>query len=172
VRIPWPSPIATLVEAVSPLRSVNSYGLFATMTTSRPEIAIEGSDDGNRWLPYEFKWKPGDLARAPRFVAPYQPRLDWQMWFAALEDYRSNPWFTQFLARLLSGSPQVLALLEQNPFPRHPPRYIRAILYDYHFTDAATRRRDGTWWRREPLGLYCPVATLPERQREDAGRAP
>jgi uncharacterized membrane protein YphA (DoxX/SURF4 family) len=149
-----------LLRLVSPFRSINSYGLFAVMTTTRPEIVVEGSNDGIHWLPYEFKWKPGDLRRRPAFVAPHQPRLDWQMWFAALGHYRSNPWFVNFLVRLLHGSPQVLALLQENPFPGRPPRYVRAVLYEYRFTDAATRARSGEWWRRERKGLYCPELTL------------
>jgi len=145
---------------VTPFRSINSYGLFAVMTVSRPEIIVEGSRDGRTWVEYEFRWKPGNLKRRPAFVAPHQPRLDWQMWFAALGSYRHNPWFINFLQRLLEGSPEVLALLEKNPFPGQPPRYVRAILYRYHFTDRTTRREGGYWWRRQPLGLYCPVISL------------
>jgi hypothetical protein len=141
-------------------RTVSTYGLFAVMTTSRPEIIVEGSNDGMTWLAYEFKWKPGDLKRRPAFVAPHQPRLDWQMWFAALGNVQGNRWFVQFLVRLLEGKPEVLALLEKNPFPDKPPRYVRAVLYDYHFTDAKTRRETGQWWRREPKGLYCPPVSL------------
>ena len=138
---------------------VNSYGLFALMTTSRPEIIIQGSNDGETWLDYEFPYKPGDPRRHPPFVAPHQPRLDWQMWFAALDDHRASPWFTNLMVRLLEGSSQVLALLEKNPFPHAPPHYIRAIRYDYHFTDLAVLRRDGSWWRRTYTGLYFPAAT-------------
>jgi hypothetical protein len=155
-----PAPARRLLDLVSPLRSINSYGLFAVMTTTRPEIVVEGSDDGVHWLPYEFKWKPGDLRRRPAFVAPHQPRLDWQLWFAALDDYRNNPWFVNFLVRLLQGSPPVLGLLDKNPFPDRPPRYIRAALYEYRFTDAITRDKTGDWWRRERKGLYCPELTL------------
>jgi predicted DCC family thiol-disulfide oxidoreductase YuxK len=147
----------------APLRTVNGYGLFAVMTTSRPEIVIEGSHDGVTWQGYEFKHKAGDLKRAPGFVAPHQPRLDWQMWFAALGNYQGNPWFLRFCERLLRGSPEVLALLEHNPFPDAPPRYLRALVYDYRFTDFATRRRDGTWWRRELKGAYCPQLSLREQ---------
>jgi hypothetical protein len=132
------------------------------MTTSRPEIIVEGSNDGETWQAYEFRYKPGDLKRAPRWVQPHQPRLDWQMWFAALSNYQSNPWFLGFALRLLEGSPEVLALLETNPFPEHPPRYIRAMSYSYTFTDRETRRRTGAWWAREPLGIYLPAIALRE----------
>jgi hypothetical protein len=101
--------------------------------------------------------------RRPGFVEPHQPRLDWQMWFTVFGDYRQNPWFVEFCVRLLTGSPPVLGLLEHNPFPRGPPRHIRALLYEYHFTDLATRRRTGAWWRRELKGLYLPVITRPTR---------
>lgn len=152
-----PRAALAFIQWIEPLRSVNRYGLFAVMTTRRPEIIVEGSDDGRTWKPYEFRWKPGDISRRPGFVAPHQPRLDWQMWFAALASCEENPWFVNFLARLLQGEPAVLHLLRKNPFPAGPPRFVRATLYDYHFTDSETRRRAGAWWRREPLGLYCPV---------------
>jgi hypothetical protein len=130
------------------------------MTTSRPEIIVDGSQDGETWLPYEFKYKPGDLKERPHFVEPLQPRLDWQMWFAALSSYENNPWFINFCVRLLQGLPEVLSLLKTNPFPDKPPRYIRAVVYDYHFTDFAERRAEGTWWQRELKGLYCPILSL------------
>jgi hypothetical protein len=141
-----------------PLRSFNSYGLFRVMTTERPEIVVEGSRDGVNWHAYEFRWKPGNRYRAPGFVAPHQPRLDWQMWFAALDQVNRQEWFVNFLVRLLQGSPDVLALLDWNPFPDEPPRYVRAVLYQYHFT----RSGDGTtgWWKREERGLYCPPLSL------------
>ena len=145
---------------IMPLRSFNNYGLFAVMTTTRLEIILEGSNDGQTWLAYEFNDKPGDLKRRPRFIAPHQPRLDWQMWFAALGTYRENPWFINFGVRLLQGSPEVLALLKHNPFPNAPPKHIRAVVYQYHFTDIDARRTEGTCWRREFKGEYCPVLTL------------
>ncbi len=150
-----------LSKQILPFDSLNSYGLFAMMTTERPEIIIEGSDDGKTWLPYEFRYKPGDLKRPPAFVAPHQPRLDWQMWFAALSDYQQNRWFVNFCLRLLQGAPEVLALMEKNPFPDAPPRYIRAQLYEYIFTDLKERRADGAWWRREYKGEYLPAISLP-----------
>ncbi len=164
-----PKPAARLLEWNSAFRSINIYGLFAVMTTERPEIVVEGSDDGIIWHAYEFKWKPGDLKRPPAFVQPHQPRLDWQMWFAALGNYRGNPWFINFLVRLLQGSPEVLALLEKNPFPDQPPRFVRAVLYEYHFTDFAARRKEGTWWRRERKGLYCPEIQLRDGDRRMPG---
>ncbi len=139
---------------------VNHYGLFSIMTTSRLEIIVEGSRDGKTWLPYEFKFKPGDLKRAPPWIAPHQPRLDWQMWFAALSEFRLNSWFIAFLIRLLQGSAPVLALLKHNPFPNSPPIYVRAVVYDYRFTTRAERRDSGAWWTRERRWLYCPVYSL------------
>ncbi len=147
-------------EAVFPFRSLNSYGLFANMTETRPEIVVEGSHDGREWFAYEFRWKAGGPSQPPRFVQPHQPRLDWQMWFAALRNYRSTPWFQQFLRRLLEGSPDVLALLDRNPFPNQPPKYVRALLYRYRFTDPKIRRETGQWWSREYLGVYCQPVSL------------
>ncbi|MGA2029809.1 MAG: lipase maturation factor family protein [Verrucomicrobiota bacterium] len=155
-------PVAVADEWLQPLRTVNSYGLFAVMTTTRNEIIVEGSDDEINWLPYEFKYKPGDVNRRPGFVEPVQPRLDWQMWFAALGNVQQNPWFGNFCERLLQGSPAVLALLEKNPFPKHPPRYIRAEFYDYHFTNITERRATGAWWKREFVGEYLPPVSLHE----------
>ena len=143
-----------IYRALDPLRSFNSYGLFAVMTTSRPEITVEGSDDGILWKPYGFKWKAGDLNQSPHYVAPYQPRLDWQMWFAALESPQENPWFLNFLVALLQGSPDVLGLLKENPFPDRPPKFIRAEVYDYHFTDFAEKAKTGNWWKSEYVGPY------------------
>jgi predicted DCC family thiol-disulfide oxidoreductase YuxK len=151
-----PDALRTLARAATPFEIVNSYGLFAVMTTTRPEIIVEGSPDGETWTPYEFRYKPGDLMRAPRWVAPFQPRLDWQMWFAALSNYRQNIWFIGFAAKLLEGSPDVQALIEKNPFPGLPPRYIRAQVYEYSFTTWSEHRQTGTWWKRKPLGMYLP----------------
>jgi predicted DCC family thiol-disulfide oxidoreductase YuxK len=152
-----PRPAIAFAQWLEPLRSVNRYGLFAVMTTRRPEIVVEGSDDGETWKAYEFRWKPGGARRRPDFVAPHQPRLDWQMWFAALQQCADNPWFLSFQARLLQGEPRVLRLLATNPFSDRPPRFVRAQLYEYRFTDRETRRRTGAWWRRDLVGPYCPV---------------
>jgi predicted DCC family thiol-disulfide oxidoreductase YuxK len=162
VRSPLLAPLGWVAGQLEPFRSVNNYGLFAVMTTQRNEIIVEGSNDGTNWLAYEFKYKPGDVNRRPDFVAPFQPRLDWQMWFAALGSCRQNPWFENFCERLLQGSPDVLALLAKNPFPNQPPRYIRAEFYNYHFTDFAGRRVTGAWWRREFTGEYLPPVSLHE----------
>jgi len=141
-------------------RIVNGYGLFRVMTKDRREIVIEGSADGIDWKPYEFKWKPGDLNRTPGWCAPHQPRLDWQMWFAALSSYQQNPWFVQTVIALLHGKPKVTALFEKNPFPETPPRFIRATFYRYRFTTADERRQTGAWWKRQELGEYLPSVSL------------
>jgi predicted DCC family thiol-disulfide oxidoreductase YuxK len=165
-----PEPLRTLSRYTAPFEIVNPYGLFAVMTTSRPEIILEGSRDGETWLPYEFRYKPGALDRAPQWAAPYQPRLDWQMWFAALGNVRSNPWFASLAVRLLEGSPDVVGLFKTNPFRIQPPRYVRATVYEYSFTDAETRRQTGAWWKREARGVYLPAVGL-RSQIQPAGWA-
>jgi hypothetical protein len=151
-----PRSLLRTYQLMSAFRSINTYGLFRVMTTERHEIVVEGSIDGKDWLPYEFKWKPGDPERRPAFTGLHMPRLDWQMWFAALDGYENHAWFIHFLAQLLRASPEVVDLLERNPFPDQPPRYIRAVVYDYHFTDVPTWKKTGAWWRREWLGSYLP----------------
>jgi len=158
---------SALVHWAAPFGIVNTYGLFAMMTTSRPEIIVQGSADGQTWLDYEFKYKPGDLRRAPRWVAPFQPRLDWQMWFAALSGPRGAPWFDNFMVRLLQGSPEVRALLARDPFAGARPKYVRALLYDYRFTDFAARRETGDWWQRSPRGMYFPEISLEDVRLKD-----
>jgi lipase maturation factor 1 len=143
------------LAAVAPLRLVNTYGLFAVMTTTRPEIVVQGSNDGQDWRTYEFRYQPGDVKRAPPWVAPYQPRLDWQMWFAALGPVRDSPWFYNFAGRLIEGSAAVRGLLAYDPFPGGAPRYLRAVEYDYQFTDFAERRKTGAWWRRQEKGVWA-----------------
>jgi predicted DCC family thiol-disulfide oxidoreductase YuxK len=158
-RMDWPDLVAKYYGLVSRWQTFNGYGLFRVMTTERPEIVIEGSNDSETWLAYEFKWKPGDMYRAPGLCEPHQPRLDWQMWFAALNPRGDvDVWVLAFLQRLLEGSPEVLGLMEHNPFPGAPPRYVRAVLYDYKFT----RFEDHTkaWWKREYQRLYCPPVSL------------
>ncbi len=155
-----PRSIESLAGYLQSFRIVSGYGLFRVMTKTRPEITVEGSADGVDWLPYEFRWKPGGLDRPPRWNAPHQPRLDWQMWFAALGSYRQNPWFVSFLERLLRNTPEVTSLLERNPFPRDPPRYVRARLYEYRFATAEEHRATGAWWKREERGEYLPAISL------------
>ncbi|HXE56322.1 MAG TPA: lipase maturation factor family protein [Tepidisphaeraceae bacterium] len=161
-----PGPLDAAWRSVAPFESINGYGLFADMTTRRWELIIEGSDDRQTWKAYEFKWKPGDVTRRPRFCTPHMPRLDWQMWFAALDLYYNrqlDPWVLSFLDRLREGSPPVLRLLRTNPFPDHPPKYLRLVIYDYHFTTWSERSKTGAWWRRD----Y--VATLFSRPRYSGG---
>ena len=154
----WPRPLVAIYGRLQSFRIVNGYGLFRVMTKDRDEIVIEGSADGIDWLPYEFKWKPGDVMRAPGWCAPHQPRLDWQMWFAALGSSRENPWFGRLIVRLLQGSRDVNQLLAKNPFDE-PPRYIRAMFYRYRFTTLRERRETGAWWKREQLREYLPTVS-------------
>lgn len=140
------------------LRSFNGYGLFRTMTTARPEIVLEGSDDGHVWREYEFRCKAGSVYRSPSLVAPHQPRLDWQMWFAALHPPSNAYWLERLLRRVLEGEPSVLALFEKNPFENKPPRFVRLLYYDYHFTRAEVQTVE--WWRRELKGVLIPAVSL------------
>ena len=158
-HLEWPRPLIAIYGRLEPFRIVNGYGLFRVMTKERGEIVIEGSADGIDWLPYEFKWKPGDLMRAPGWCAPHQPRLDWQMWFAALGSYRENPWFGRLIVRL-EWSRDVSRLLAKNPFSHEPPRYIRAMFYRYRFTTLRERSETGAWWKREELREYLPTVSL------------
>jgi len=157
--IPLPPGGSALLHMAAPFEIVNNYGLFAVMTTERDEIIVEGSNDGTNWRAYEFRYKPGDPNRAPPIVAPHQPRLDWQMWFAALGTYQQNRWFVNFVIRLLEGEPAVTHLLAYNPFPAAPPRFIRARLFRYDFTHFGEKG----WWKREDRGLYIPPVSLRER---------
>jgi len=159
-----PRLLARLVERAAPLRSFNAYGLFRVMTTERPEIVIEGSRDGVEWAPYPFRWKPGELTRPPGFAGPHMPRLDWQMWFAALAGPGRVPWwYARLLARLLEGSPAVLELFERDPFGGRPPRFVRSRLCLYRFSSPAERRA-GTWWTRTEAGPYTPAVELVDGQ--------
>ncbi|MDB6146346.1 MAG: hypothetical protein JWO45_10, partial [Spartobacteria bacterium] len=155
-----PTAISRLNELVERFRIVNGYGLFRVMTKDRREIVIEGSADGMNWRAYEFKWKPGDLTRTPGWCAPHQPRLDWQMWFAALSSVQQNRWFLQLIGCLLENKKAVTRLLANNPFPQNGPRYIRGRFYRYRFTSTPERRQTGAWWRREELGEYLPTVSL------------
>jgi predicted DCC family thiol-disulfide oxidoreductase YuxK len=158
-------PASGIVRLTAPFGIVNTYGLFAVMTTTRLEITVQGSNDGVTWSDYEFAYKPGPLDRRPPWVAPHQPRLDWQMWFAALSTYRNNPWFVNFMVRLLEGSPEVSRLMRINPFPRTPPRYVRTLISSYQFTDQEERRETGDWWKAEPSGVYLRAISLADVRR-------
>jgi predicted DCC family thiol-disulfide oxidoreductase YuxK/uncharacterized membrane protein YhaH (DUF805 family) len=157
-RPPLEGAWSAVLDVAAPLRSVNNYGLFAVMTTTRDEISIEVSVDGREWREWPFLYKPGDVRRAPPFVAPHMPRLDWQMWFAALG--APSPWFGNLLYRLLQGSPEAAALLGPPPFGGERVRYARGMLSSYRFATPEERRADGSWWHREPKGLYFPVVSL------------
>jgi predicted DCC family thiol-disulfide oxidoreductase YuxK len=154
-----PAAAQAIDRGVEPLHIVSSYGLFAVMTTKRHEIVMEGSYDGLDWREYGFKYKPGDVARRPPWNSPHQPRLDWQMWFAALEDPRGLIWFSRFVEGLLENKSAVTSLLASNPFPHQPPLYVRAQYYDYTYTDE-NQQVKGLWWDRRLLGLYFPVVRL------------
>jgi predicted DCC family thiol-disulfide oxidoreductase YuxK len=157
---PLPGPLAAVVDTASRFGVTNFYGFFGVMNTVRRKIAVEGSADGEHWRPYEFRYKPGDLHRCLRWSIPYHPRLDWTMWFAASESPYRNAWFGDLLYRLLEGSPPVLALLAENPFPDQPPTKVRANLYEYRFTTPAERAATGDCWVREPIGIYVPPLSL------------
>ena len=156
-------PLSKPLNVVGAWEIVNSYGLFAVMTTTRPEIVLEGSDDQVSWQEYSFRYKPGDLHRGLPMVAPHQPRLDWQMWFAALGDYAESTWVAGLVERLLQGDPAVLGLMDPPPF-RKPPRYARALLYNYEFTAPEERRRTGAIWKRRLLRVWFgPVSLDPTK---------
>jgi len=148
------------IAALEPLRIANQYGLFAVMTRGRYEIEFQGSNDGENWKAYPFRYKPQALNEPPGLYAPYQPRFDWNLWFASLGDWQQNSIVPLTEERLLAASPDVLALFAGNPFPQSPPKYIRAVLWQYWFTSMAEKRATGLWWRRQLLGLYAPVITL------------
>ncbi len=154
------TPLGWVAGQLEPFRSVNNYGLFAVMTTERNEIIVEGSDDGTNWLAYEFKYKPGDVNQRPGFVAPFQPRLDWQMWFAALGSYQQNEWFEFFCVRLLQGSPDVLALLAKNPFPGKRQDLSARNFIITSLLILADKGATGAWWKREYIGEYMPAVSL------------
>jgi hypothetical protein len=145
------------VAALEPFRIANQYGLFAVMTRGRYEIEFQGSHDDHTWIPYPFRFKPQDLSKAPGIYAPYQPRFEWNLWFASLGPWQQNLLVPRTEVRLLAGDPQVLALFSRNPFPGSPPTEVRAVLWRYWFTSMKQKRETGQWWRRERLGIYAPV---------------
>ena len=147
------------VVALDPFRIANRYGLFAVMTRGRYEIEFQGSNDGENWVSYPFRYKPQDLDKPPGIYAPYQPRFEWNLWFASLGYWRDNMFVVSAEERLLNNAPNVLALFAGDPFPTAPPKYVRAVIWQYWFTSLAEKRATGMWWRRELLGLYAPELT-------------
>jgi len=145
------------VEALEPFRIANRYGLFGIMTRGRYEIEFQGSEDGKTWVAYPFRFKPQDLSAAPGIYAPYQPRFDWNLWFASLGSWRDYPIVPRTEIRLLSNGNDVLTLFEKNPFPHEPPREVRAVMWQYWFTTMSEKRTQGLWWRRQFMGLYAPT---------------
>lgn len=156
-RIPLPS---TPVAMLEPFRIANQYGLFAVMTRGRYEIEFQGSNDGQNWTAYPFRYKPQALNQPPGIYAPYQPRFDWNLWFASLGSWRNNAIVPNTEVRLLSNDADVLSLFASNPFPKAPPKQVRAVLWQYWFTTMAEKRATGNWWRRQLLGPYAPTIEL------------
>jgi hypothetical protein len=161
IRIEWPgTPLPTApIVALEPFRIANQYGLFAVMTRGRYEIEFRGSNDAENWTPYPFRYKPQSLNEAPRIYAPYQPRFEWNLWFASLGDWQQNNFVPMTEERLLENDPDVLALFRRTPLSQVPPRYVRAVLWQYWFTSMEEKQRTGNWWRRSLIGLYAPMIT-------------
>ncbi len=160
LRFSPPAPVTWALQQVGGFNSINTYGLFAVMTTQRNEIVIEGSADGQTWHEYLLKWRPGPVDEAPRVVVPHMPRLDWQLWFAAFSACGSDPWLLRLQEKLLRGDATVRGFFREDLVSEAPPLYVRTRMFDYRFTDVATWRATGAYWRREPLGPYCPALTL------------
>jgi hypothetical protein len=162
----WPAPLPQRpVVALEPFRIANRYGLFAVMTRARYEIEFQGSPDGQTWTAYPFRYKPHDPAKPPGIYAPYQPRFDWNLWFASLGGWKENPMVLRTEERLLANDADVLQLFAANPFSREPPVQVRALVWQYWFTSLGEKRTQGLWWRRKLLGLYAPTL-----QREADGK--
>jgi lipase maturation factor 1 len=161
-ELPFPQ---SPVKWLEPFRIANEYGLFAVMTHARYEIEFQGSNDGKNWISYPFRYKPQDPQKAPGVYAPYQPRFEWNLWFASLGSWQQYKFVVWTEERLLQNSRDVLQLFARNPFPSSPPREVRAVIYRYWFTDLKTKRETGAWWRRELLGEYAPALVM-----QDDGR--
>lgn len=156
----FPNPVFTkLLAKVQPFHIINRYGIFAVMTTKRYEVVVEGSEDGVLWKEYGFYYKPSEITRRPRRISPYQPRIDWQIWFLPFSRYEEEEWFQNFMTHLLLGTPHVLKLLRHNPFPDKPPRYVRALFYDYEYSNW-DEKRSGIWWRRALVRPFSPTLAL------------
>lgn len=157
VDLSWSNPI---IDWIGPFRSVNGYGLFRVMTVARPEIVLEGSLDGSRWTEWDLRWKPGNVHRRPGLAAPHQPRLDWQLWFAALDPQGAGHWLSPLMTRLLEGAPAVTSLVGGAAFAEGPPRYLRLAYYDYRFTTRAERAETGAWWHRQLIDYLTEPVSL------------
>jgi len=150
----WPA------RALTPFRIANAYGLFAVMTEQRYEIEFQGSNDGGRtWIAYPFRYKPQDPMESPGIYAPYQPRFEWNLWFASLEPWQASTWVVAAQARLVEGSDQVLSLFRSDPFKGHPPAMVRTVRWQYWFTSPSVRHKTGAWWTREYLGEFAGVVS-------------
>lgn len=156
--VPSAGLLAAPARLIAQFRIANQYGLFAVMTRERYEIEFQGSRDGVTWVPYPFRYKPQYPMERPGIFAPYQPRFEWNLWFASLGSWQENPWVMVTEVRLLEGSPDVLALFRRDPFAGKPPQKVRAVLWQYWFTTAAEKRTTGAWWKRKLLGEYAPGA--------------
>ncbi|HEY4219317.1 MAG TPA: lipase maturation factor family protein [Gemmatimonadaceae bacterium] len=155
-----PNPLALPERALEPFRIANGYGLFATMTDNRYEIEFQGSNDGGAtWTPYQFRYRPQNVDERPGIYAPYQPRFEWNLWFASLGPWQASTWVVAASAQLVQGSPAVLSLFRSDPFHANPPAQVRTVLWQYWFTDAATKRATGAWWRRKELGVFAGTVT-------------
>lgn len=167
------SPRQVMNRSFDPLRLVNTYGAFGSVSRVRHEVVVEGTSDevpreDSDWREYEFRGKPGDPRRWPRQFAPYHLRLDWLMWFAALSPAYAGPWFTGLVERLLENDRDTLRLLRRSPFPADaPPRYVRARLYRYRFTTWRELRETGACWHRTPVREFLPPTRL-----EEGGQSP
>lgn len=159
------SPNQVMNTVYNRLHLVGTYGAFGSITRPRYEVIVEGTDENvilpsTKWREYEFKAKPGATGRMPPQIAPYHLRLDWLMWFAALSNYDQHPWFVNFMAKLLENDRPVLGLLRTNPFPDAPPKFVRAELFEYHFTTPRERSQTGQWWKRQFVDHYFPPVSL------------
>jgi lipase maturation factor 1 len=153
-------------QIIAPFKLCSSYGLFASMTTKRLEFTLEGSHDGKDWREYQFTYKVGDCSERPKQVAPHQPRLDWQLWFAALRGNKLEPWLMQFITRLLENSLDVKKLIKNNPFPKKPPKFIKVNLYEYTFTTRKERKETGKYWNRKHIGTYPNLSLSPKKTQD------
>ncbi|NCF70429.1 MAG: hypothetical protein GWP59_01885 [Chlamydiales bacterium] len=153
--ITLPDSYQKIISFFKQLKLLNAYGLFAVMTTKRREIIVQGSYDNKKWQTLEFKYKPSLESDNLKQITPFHPRLDWQMWFAALGNYQENPWLTKMLFKILNGSEALNSLLHKNPFSKEPPKYVRCLLAEYTFTKLEDK--PNCYWESKPLGLYCPV---------------